>query len=76
MSTHTGYRLATEAHITEAMRASARRIGEAAILARRDFSRYAEDYRLAMRASREQHGDDLHEVVKAMALAGASGGQA
>jgi hypothetical protein len=69
------HRPATAADVTPAMRDSARRIGELSIAMRKGAAT-PDEYRAAMRASREQHGDDLHEVVKALALAGATGGKA
>lgn len=65
----------TATSLSPAMKASAREIGET-LIAFRKGQTTAEAYRLAMRRSREQHGDDLHEIVKAHALAGATGGRA
>jgi hypothetical protein len=62
---------------TPEMTASARRIGEAMISVQRAKGKAKiaalDEFRAANRASREQHGDDLHEVVKAMAIAGVDG---
>jgi hypothetical protein len=59
------------------MTASARRIGMAMISVQnaKGGAKMAalDEFRAANRASREQHGDDLHEVVKAMAIAGVDG---
>lgn len=62
-------------HMTPAMAASARRIGET-MLAMRKGKASADDLRAAMAASRAEHGDDAHHLVKAHALAGATGGRA
>jgi hypothetical protein len=61
--------------MTPAMRESARAIGET-MIAMRKGKATVDDFRAVNRASRERHGDDLHEIVKAHALAGASGGRA
>ena len=57
------------------MLASARQIGEA-MIAMRKRTGTVQDYQAAMAASREQHGEDLHNIVKGLALAGATGGRA
>lgn len=65
--------MSTKPHITEAMRASARAIGEA-MLAHNRGTGTLDAVRAAMRASRELHGEDVHNAVKAIALQGAFGG--
>jgi hypothetical protein len=65
----------TSVEMTPAMKASARTIGEM-LIAMHKGNATVDEYRAAMCASREQHGDDLHEIVKAHALAGATGGRA
>jgi hypothetical protein len=61
--------------MTPAMHDSARAIGET-LVAMRKGTATVDDFRAVSRASRERHGDDLHEIVKAHALAGATGGRA
>lgn len=65
--------------MTSTMQASAREIGEALIASQRATGRAKpaalEAFRAACRASRELHGSDLHEIVKAAAIAGATGGR-
>lgn len=65
----------TSVEMTPAMKTSARKIGEI-MIAMRKGKATPDQYRAAMRESRELHGDDLHEIVKAHALAGATGGRA
>lgn len=64
--------------ITDEMRASARMIGKAtsAVQSAKGKAKIAalETYRAANRASREKHGDELHEIVKGVAVAVATGG--
>ena len=55
--------------------ASAHKIGEA-LIAMRKRTGTAAEYQTAMRESRERWGDDLHEVIKARGLMGATGGRA
>jgi hypothetical protein len=65
----------TNVPMTPAMKASARRIGET-MIAMGKGKATADDLRAAMRESRAQHGDDLHEIVKCAGMAGATGGRA
>lgn len=67
--------LSSDIEWTPEMLASARRIGETMIAMRKGRAT-ADDFRAANRASREQHGDALHELVKARGMAGATGGRA
>ena len=71
-----GTRYVVGVTLDDEQRASARRIADALVAIRRGDGTAVGDYRLAMRASREQHGDDLHEIVKAHAHAWVSGGRA
>lgn len=68
----TAYRTATAADITPEMRESAREIADAyhALVAAGAGTsvRAAHAFQSANRRSRERHGDDLHQVVKALAL--------
>lgn len=61
--------------MTPAMMTSARRIGET-MIAMRKGKATPDDLRAVMAASRAEHGDDLHEIVKARGIAGATGGRA
>jgi hypothetical protein len=57
--------------ITPEMRESARKIGEAYIAFRMTASTAAMDaFRAANRESRALHGEDVHNIVKGLALAG------
>lgn len=66
--------------LSPAMKDSARQIGEATIAVHRAKGKAKlaamDSLRAANRASREQHGEDLHNIVKGYALAGATGGRA
>jgi hypothetical protein len=61
--------------ITPEVRESARTIGET-MIAMRKGTATVEDFRAANRASRERHGEDIHNIVKGLAIAGATGGKA
>ena len=65
----------TSAQLTPEMRESARRIGQTMIDMRKGKAT-ADDLRAANRASRELHGEDIHNIVKGLAIAGATGGRA
>jgi hypothetical protein len=56
--------------------ADARAIGEALIATRTGTPAALEAFRAANRASRERWGDDMHEIIKARGLIGATGGKA
>jgi hypothetical protein len=70
----------TAVELTPEMLATACEIGEALINTRKGNAKARaaalDAFRIANRASRERWGDDLHEVIKARGLMGATGGRA
>lgn len=69
MQISTEVQAARGVEVTDAMRASAREIGEG-MIARHKGEITVDDLRAIMRASRDLHGDAVHEIVKARAIAG------
>ena len=70
----------TAVEFTPDMLATAREIGEAIIATRKGTAKQRaaalDAFRTVNRASRERWGDDLHEIIKARGLMGATGGRA